>query len=74
MVKYLCQPTNQTRWTKRKKSVSNLDLCEVEHGLLIGDDVKINRLPHSMAQEAAHVPLLGNDNEVHPYAWRDSLD
>lgn len=46
--------------------VCHLVLSEVKHSLFVGNDIKIHCLPHSVTQEAAHVPLLGDNNQVHP--------
>lgn len=47
---------------------ADLNLWEMQHCLLIRDDIKIHSLPHSMSQEATHVPLPGDDDQVHPCA------
>lgn len=50
---------------------ADLDLRQMQHGLLVRDDVKVDCLPHSMTHEAAHVPLPGDDDQVHPcVVWR----
>ncbi len=47
---------------------ADLDLWEVQNRLLIRDDIKVHSFPHGVAQEAAHVPLPGDDDQVHACA------
>lgn len=48
-----------------KNAVTDLDLRQMQHRLLIRNHIKVHGLPHSVAQEAADISLPGDDDEVH---------
>lgn len=49
----------------RHERVPHLYLGEMQHGPLVGDDVKIHGLPHGVTHQAAYVALPGDDDQVH---------
>ncbi len=50
----------------RKLRLDDLNICEVQNGLLIRNHIKLHRFPHSVAKQVAHFPFPGDDYEVHP--------
>lgn len=44
-----------------------LVVCQVQHSLLVRDNVKVHSLPHGMAQQVTHLLLLCDNDEVR--AW-----
>lgn len=51
-----------------------LVVCEVQYCLFIGDYVKVQSLPHSMAQQISHLPLLCDDNQVHAFQKKEKAE
>ncbi len=48
------------------RDFDDLNICEVQNGLLIRNHIKLHRFPHSVAKQVAHFPFTGDDYEVHP--------
>lgn len=62
--------------TKNQKTCRRhyLVVCEVQYRLFIGDYVKVQSLPHSMAQQVSHLPLLCDDNQVRSFQKQEKAE